>query len=263
MQLNINLLVVLLQIILSVTFCGLSSKYDGPSAVTYQIKIENDKMMRYDSDNITMLTFSKSDNDIIDMLKPSHGILTTYKCDVRAFFIAIIMITTLHMIVTYMKTPSSAHRIQKIDPEANYDHDTISENFNWNLTYWIVFGLQTTIYILVLCSPMSVFTLPFMGITFTIFMILLSEPIQDENNRMQYFCFMCICLAYLGFITHLRDDVKATFVLLIMKIMFDALTWMLHCSEHSIMDTIINGRIVMNFLYSLLFVVIYFSWSYT
>lgn len=262
MSLDINLLAFTLQCLMTITFWGLSGKFDGPSAVTYRMQLKNDIMVRYDSNNITMLTFSKSDSGVIEMLKPSHGILTTYNCDVRAFFIVIITLTTIQVAFTYFKTPDSKHRIEKICLESAYDQETIQQHFTWNLCYWLIFGLQTTMYILVLCSPMSIYTLPFMGLVFTIFMMLICEP-GNEERTMDHFCMLVIALSYVAFFTHVRGDVSPAVFFVISKVVLDGFTWRLHSNEETFMGRIVNGRIVMNAAYTALFIVIYLTWSYT
>lgn len=262
MALDINFLALVMQCIMTVVFWGLSSKFDGPSAVTYRMQLNNDIMVRYDKNNITMITFTKSNDNLIEMLKPTHGILTTYSCDVRAYFIVIITLTTIYMAFTYFKTPESKHRIEKICVEAAYDQETIHQHFSWNLSYWVLFGLQTTMYLLVLCSPMSIYTLPFMGMVFTIFMMLICEP-GTEERKMDYCCFLVLALSYVAFFTHVRGDVSPAIFFVIFKVGIDAATWYLHSSEESFMGKIINGRIVANAAYTALFIVIYMTWSYT
>lgn len=255
-----DLLFVSLQTALAIAFLGSSTTLDGPSSITYKLVIENQKMMRYNSNNITMLEFSKSDDGLIDPLKPSHGILVTYPCDVRSFTIFIVLFTLMYSVFTYFKTPESNQNAHKIEPDDNYSTDSMQEHKTWNIYFWLLYGLQTCLFILITCSPLSVYTLPFLSLAFFIFVMLICEPYDDSSARnLPAFFFLATSITLF---THSRTDVRAGHILSVVKVFLDISLCMSHANSKATMGSVLTSRLAYNTLVMVVFIAVYTGWSY-
>lgn len=255
-----DLLFICLQSMMTITFLGAVSSFDGPSSITYKLVIDNSKMMRYNSNNITMLEFSKSDDGIIDPLKPSHGILVTYPCDIRSFAIFVVLLTFMYSVFSYFKTPESNQNAHKIEPEDNYSTDSMQEHKTWNIYFWILYGLQTCLFILITCSPLSIYTLPFLSLAFFIFVMLICEPYDDSSARnLPAFFFLVTSITLF---THSRTDVRAGHVLAVVKVFLDISLCMSHSNSKATMGSVLTSRVAYNTMMMVIFIAVYMGWSY-
>jgi hypothetical protein len=255
-----DLLVLVVQTLVSGVFFFLAINNDGPGSTTYRMFIDNRKMMRYESDNITMLEFSKSDRGVIDPLLPTHGILVTYPCDTRAYGICVVLFTLLYSYFTYFKTPESSQHAHKIEPEDHYTSDAMHEHKSWNACFWVLYGLQAALFHLVMCSPLSVYTLLFMSLSFFILVMLICEPHEDAGARnLPALLFVASSVALC---TQGRLDVKVPGLLIFVKLSVDVVLCLAHASSRATMGSVLSTRLYYNAAITIVFIGAYVSWSY-